>query len=1131
MKRLARSSTSACVESLEPRLLFSLYGYQSVIDHLGLTDPVHDLAAPDDGSQGFGAAVAGLGDIDGDGYADFAVAAPGTDSASAFGVPGRVFIYSGHDAHLIRTLTDNLGGFGVSLANVGDVNNDGVPDLLVGSPWLDATDDDTSNPTGGVYVYSGSDGSLIRMFTGDTERGEFGRVVVRAEDINEDGVAEMVIGAPAAGGDEAGRVYVFSGGDGSLLHTLNGETAGDRFGAAIATAPAGALQAEVDAYVAVGAPDWGAGHNGRVFTYGTDGVLLYTLDGGSAEGHFGAALATQRYVTAILDEYLLYVGIPGADTSSLEDTGAIRYFRLGDGQLQSQFFGDAAGDRLGGVLTNVGDMNADGSDDLMTAAHSGGGLSARYLITGMFGLNFQATPPIGPHDSAVPVLGAGFGAAGDVNGDGFPDLISGDGAGRVTVVSSIAIGEEVVIEGASPDLRNFWAQNANRQFVVLDGQVLAYSVVTGLIARQVGSNPQPYSQIQAILNDGTIVFNNAPSRALMVLADGTVTPLEMLVTSVVGGETPDFGTLSVVKAGSGGHLLLTDDAERVWMYFDGVLTFVWRGTGNDINATGAVAGMERQEDSSLKAALWIPGSAPVLLTGLDSAGAINDDNVVVGMLSGTGSFLNPGHLATWNDGMVTDLAAGPDVSTTTIAAHWVYRGFDTDGRVLVDVVTNGYRSPDTYTAYLYDPEDGLRPLSEAVVAFPDGWATSMTRYPYLRVPATALGPADQILASSALLTVVDAHDAIVFRNGSPTATLSTAVGQFVAGINAFNGLEVFLNVGTSGWTARRLGNVIEDVEHASIALFLDRDPTNVYVALAADGEVRVFALLPMAPGLPTEVILSTPPGRTPIVRGMTTFTNEQGVVHLAGIDANDDVVIYYRQPQFNTLTTNGWSFNNLTDDHLQPQGLTLPVLVGSLTAFSTTWSGMNINGLDAEGHVHTVWWAPGMTLWYTNDLTAETGTSALHGQLTSYATAWGTLHMTGLNDDGDVTTVWWAPGFGPDWRADVLVPGGTALAADSLTSYVTPWGGLNIAGRDAATGRVVVYWWSPESNRWQAETLSLRDGVESPELRGALSASVSTDGVMAIGAADAAGNVQRFSWRPGDNNLWTLEDLTGIVSG
>src|SRR5262245_52688801 len=119
------------IESLEPRMHLSAYTIQSIAELFHLPAVLHVLAPPAGiETAGYGSAAAALGDIDGDGRTDIAVAAPGR-AAGAEGpaIAGRVFIYSGATGAPIRALTDNAAEFGFSLAGIGDVNGDDVPDL------------------------------------------------------------------------------------------------------------------------------------------------------------------------------------------------------------------------------------------------------------------------------------------------------------------------------------------------------------------------------------------------------------------------------------------------------------------------------------------------------------------------------------------------------------------------------------------------------------------------------------------------------------------------------------------------------------------------------------------------------------------------------------------------------------------------------------------------------------------------------------------------------------------------------------------------------------------------------------------------------------------------------------------
>jgi hypothetical protein len=197
------------LEPLEARRLLTSYLYHDLFEYLGYRDPLVDVAAPAGvEAVGYGAAVAGFGDVDGDSVPDFAVGAPGHETGVAR-VIGRLFVYSGASGALLHTLEDGFTLFGQSIAAVGDVNGDSLGDLLVGSPRWDADPGDGLAPTGRAYVYSGADGSLIHAIAGQEPGGEFGYAVAAMLSIDADGPMELVVGAPGAG--SGGIMRIISG--------------------------------------------------------------------------------------------------------------------------------------------------------------------------------------------------------------------------------------------------------------------------------------------------------------------------------------------------------------------------------------------------------------------------------------------------------------------------------------------------------------------------------------------------------------------------------------------------------------------------------------------------------------------------------------------------------------------------------------------------------------------------------------------------------------------------------------------------------------------------------------------------------------------------------------------------------
>ncbi|MHC4845334.1 MAG: integrin alpha, partial [Planctomycetota bacterium] len=154
--------------------------------------------------EAFGTAVAGIGDLDGDGLGDLAVGAAGAWYDA--GLAGRVTLFSGSDGGEIDVFVGESPGdrLGRSVAALGDVDNDGVGDLLVGAPGVDAA----ANDAGRATAYSGATGNVIATFDGTNAVDGLGRSVAGGGDLNGDGMPDAVIGVPGA--DPGGHVLVVS---------------------------------------------------------------------------------------------------------------------------------------------------------------------------------------------------------------------------------------------------------------------------------------------------------------------------------------------------------------------------------------------------------------------------------------------------------------------------------------------------------------------------------------------------------------------------------------------------------------------------------------------------------------------------------------------------------------------------------------------------------------------------------------------------------------------------------------------------------------------------------------------------------------------------------------------------------
>jgi hypothetical protein len=240
-----------------------------------------------------------VGEVNGDGKGDIAVGVP-EEIVGGKTNQGRAYVFSGADGSLLLTLdTPNpqaWARFGFAVA-VGEVNGDGKPDIVVGADGETVGDNDWQ---GQAYVFSGADGSLLRTLSSPNPQSwaEFG-VVVAVGDVNGDGKTDVAVGAVGEDVGEvadAGRAYVFSGADGSLLLTLDTPNPqhSASFGASLA---AGDVNGDGRADIAVGAFQEDVGSNslqGRAYVFsGADGSLLLTLDTPNPHpyGWFGRSVA------------------------------------------------------------------------------------------------------------------------------------------------------------------------------------------------------------------------------------------------------------------------------------------------------------------------------------------------------------------------------------------------------------------------------------------------------------------------------------------------------------------------------------------------------------------------------------------------------------------------------------------------------------------------------------------------------------------------------------------------------------------------------------------------------------------------------------------------------------------------
>ena len=409
----------------------------------------------DAGGDQAGFSVSSAGDVNGDGYDDLIVGAPyggGIDAGEAYVVFGRASGFGTIDLTTLSAadgfvIQGDAGGdrAGRSVSSAGDVNGDGFDDLIVGAPY----GSDGGPDAGEAYVVFGkasgfgtidlttlsaADGFIIQ---GDAAGGWAGFSVSSVGDVNGDGYDDLIVGAPY--GDDGGEAYVVFGkasGFGTIdLTTLSqtdgfiiqGDVGGDEAGFSVSSA--GDVNGDGFDDLIVGAP------------YGADGAGEAYVVFGTASG-FGTEVTTGTGADAVSRRVIDLTTLPAADGFIIQ--------------------GDAGADRAGWSVSSAGDVNGDGFDDLIVGApfgYDGGAFAGEaYVVFGKasgFGtIDLSHLPAddgfIIQGDAGSDQAGRSVSSAGDVNHDGYDDLIVGapfgdDGdasAGEAYVVFGGAFGTD-----------------------------------------------------------------------------------------------------------------------------------------------------------------------------------------------------------------------------------------------------------------------------------------------------------------------------------------------------------------------------------------------------------------------------------------------------------------------------------------------------------------------------------------------------------------------------------------------------------------------------------------------------------------------------------------------------------------
>lgn len=1168
--RLRRAAGSArsrfSLEAFEARVLMD-----ATYQYLG-ADHVLNLPTDRLGGAGAAAQIVVLDDIDADGVRDLAASGQKQfkDQYDNTYNAGIVRIFSGKSGALLRELSNSEQlydtSFGYRMTLGPDLDSDGLRDLVVSDAYAYS-----NNVPGTVRVYSPRTGVQVAAFG----TGLYYSVgaINSPGDLDGDNQDDLVITGtfPNQVGGRTVTTRAYSARTGTIIWEAAVGDVNDQYGA---NNPSGLVS--VGDYNGDGKPDLLVGGDdsniGDNFTTskgfvslvsGLDGSVLRTWQPGDISTGFGNRIAYLGDVDnsnvgdfAVISYTL--GSLNGADTI----IGTLEVHSLDNADLSVNIWSKDLGAWIkdSGVsnigFANVGDFNNDGIADLGVMIGPDSRTSFVRIYSGADGstLRDATTTAARPgHDRTTGTIFFGMDIAGaDLDNDGFPELLVGTQQaespreGQTTPNPFLAV--IPLIQFQTPVITHISAAGiasgtiGGKPFFAVNNIVTPVAGFRGLLA---GDRIFDYN------NQGLALGSpNADGTDAFLLENGVRTLLSTLPKVDRLSTTGEFTTkpAGVYASPTAFRLAAGAKAGLVVIMRDVTSPTTWLLRKNSTDSgyelvylfDGNPAGISFNADTA--AAVKLDGVSTFLAGGLTTATpqlySVDDFIASVVGSASIGGYSANGH----------DAKVGYIDSSTSLPSF----GFGVLKSDSVSITATfkiiGIASTVVPTVLTFEPAAGSDRVkvwtrdgagawtsqaidADSLTGLPEP-ATSFVQTPMSFSPSGSIFSVDSLNAapaSAARYVPNSADGPYFFDSVKPLANSPVGEsGAAIVGFNAFGEL-IYLrrNAETDDWTAQVL------VIPAGATVY-DAAVWNNGVAVATSA--GLIRLIRAADGTWDSLNLTTDIGNgaTGVGRSLHAITSLNGYIVLTGLNADNQVVIYGSNDA-NPDKDTAWSYDNLSLTVPGPDDGPVPAFQGDLVTYVTPWNGLNIAGLvSGTGEPATIWTAPGITGWrYSNLAEAQEDPVVAQGftRLVVNITPWGGISLT--DSDSALRTVWWAPALGGTWKfaalADVVSNAPRPqLVESSVVAFATTWGGQNIAGTDA-DGHLWVYWWSPESNKWVAD--SLQDAVGDLDGRtfAPRLAAYATSGNVPMGvtAIDSNAHALHMYFKIGTG--WLVTDATAAV--